>query len=501
MSPMPLRVDDAAAAWPLHGVDASRRIEQAASSALPVHTLMQRAGLVVARWTLALAPHARRILVAAGPGNNGGDGFEAAMHLHSAGREVQVVFVGDAARLPSDAAASLARALAAGVTIIDRFEAAGPAPDVVIDALLGLGASRAPGGTLAAAIDSLNQLSLRRLAIDLPSGLSADSGTCAGAVVQATHTLALLTLKPGLFTGRGRELAGELWFDDLGVDAANAPPAAFLFDPSLLARLTAPRGHAGHKGTFGDVIALGGAPGMSGALALATRAASTSGAGRVFACALDGVAPGYDAAAPELMWRPGLWREHPQLLDSATVLAGCGGGAAIAAALPMLLSRSARLVLDADALNAIAVDSALQHLLATRATRALSTVLTPHPLEAARLLGHADAQAVQANRLVVAGTLAQRFAATVVLKGSGSVIAHPGAAPVINPSGNARLASAGSGDVLAGMVAGLWSAAPHGSSFETAQVATFLHGKAADADAPTWRPLTASALLARLAAL
>ena len=121
MNRMPLRVEDQPAAWPLYGVDASRRIEQAASAALPAHTLMQRAGLAVARCTVALAPHARRVLVAAGPGNNGGDGFEAAMHLQAAGREVQVVFVGDAGRLPGDAAASLARARAAGVAVIDRF--------------------------------------------------------------------------------------------------------------------------------------------------------------------------------------------------------------------------------------------------------------------------------------------------------------------------------------------------------------------------------------------
>jgi hydroxyethylthiazole kinase-like uncharacterized protein yjeF len=494
---MPVRVDACNESWPLHGMAASRHLEFSAASALPPHTLMQRAGLAVARLALAIAPHARRIWVASGPGNNGGDGFEAAMHLQQAQRSVDVSFAGDASALPPDARASFARAQAAGVRFTDR-----PAPDcgLAIDALLGLGASRAPQGRIAELIGTLNALACARLAVDLPTGLAADSGACAGAVVRATHTLSLLTLKPGLFTGEGREHSGALWFDDLGVDASGSAPDACLVGMAQLRRGRAPRLHSAHKGRFGDVIAVGGAPGMGGALVLAARAALGGGAGRVFACPLDAALPGVDLLAPELMWRPGLWCNDPNLLDNATVVAGCGGGLAIREALPTLLSRSRRLVLDADALNAVAADEALTPLLLARAGRGQATVLTPHPLEAARLLGRTDAGAVQAQRLQAAQRLADRFECTVLLKGSGSVIAAPRQTPAINPSGNARLASAGTGDVLAGLLAGLWSAAAMpADAFAVAQAAAFAHGLPA-ADGDLARPLTASALVDRLCA-
>ncbi len=501
MSLLPLATFDQP--WPLHDAAQSRRIESAASAALPPHTLMQRAGLAVARLALAVAPHAERIWIAAGPGNNGGDGLEAALHLHRAGKSVQVSLAGEASALPNDAAASLHRAAEAGVAI---GEASAPPErvDLAIDALLGLGATREPEGAVATLLRALNATSGPRLAVDLPSGLAADSGAALGTlVVRATHTLALLTLKPGLFTASGREQCGALWFDDLGCDpqAAAVPPRAQLGDADSARHLRPVRGHAGHKGGYGDVIAVGGAPGMSGALALAARAALVAGAGRVFACALDPNAPAHDVLAPELMWRQAMWHDDPAAWRDATVVCGCGGGSAVREPLPVLLSRSARLVLDADALNAIAADTALQSLLKARASRGLATVLTPHPLEAARLLALPDATRVQANRLVAAQSLAQRFECTVLLKGSGSVIAAPRRTPVINPTGNARLAGAGTGDVLAGWLAGLWSASAASGAvaeaFACARAAAYWHGAAASRGDPS-APLTASALLAVL---
>lgn len=497
------RVEALEASAALHGVEASRRIETQAAQALPPHTLMQRAGLAVARLAIGVAPHAGRIWIAAGPGNNGGDGFEAALHLRAVGREVQVTALGDPARLPADAAASLARAVAAGVSIGAALPSA--APDLAIDALLGLGATRAPQGAMLPLIAALNGLACPRLAVDLPTGLDAETGRQVGPeAVTASHTLSLLTLKPGQFTGAGRERCGELWFDGLGAEAARAaePADAWLVGSVAATTLRPPRGHAGHKGRFGDVLAIGGAPGMAGALTLAARAALAGGAGRVFACALDPSTPALDPLAPELMWRPTHWRE-PRVLETSTVAAGCGGGDAVRDALPGLLSRSARLVLDADALNAIAADPGLQSQLAARSRLGRETVLTPHPLEAARLLGLADAAAVQADRLRAARALAERFGCTVVLKGSGSVVAAPQRAPAINPTGNARLASAGSGDVLAGWLAGLWAAAQAGTAargaFEAAQAAVWLHGAAAQGGDPA-APLPASRLLDRLAA-
>jgi ADP-dependent NAD(P)H-hydrate dehydratase / NAD(P)H-hydrate epimerase len=489
--------------WPLHDAAQSRRIETAAAPALPPHTLMQRAGLAVARLALAIAPHAQRIWIAAGPGNNGGDGLEAAMHLRRAGKDVQVSLAGDPSKMPADAAASFRRAVDAGVAIGEASALVGRV-DLAIDALLGLGATREPDGAIATLLRALNGTAGPRLAVDLPSGLSADSGAALGTlVVRATHTLALLTLKPGLFTAIGREQCGALWFDDLGCgsEAAAVPPRAQLGDADSARYLRPARGHAGHKGGYGDVIAVGGAPGMSGALTLAARAALAAGAGRVFACALDPSAPAHDALAPELMWRQALWHDDPSAWRDATVVCGCGGGSAVREPLPVLLSRSARLVLDADALNAIAADTSLQSLLTARASRGLATVLTPHPLEAARLLALPGAERVQANRLAAAQSLAQRFDCTVLLKGSGSVIVAPRRTPVINPTGNARLAGAGTGDVLAGWLAGLWSASAAGGAmadaFVAARAAAYWHGATAqrgDASAP----LTASALLAAL---
>jgi len=484
-----------AQSWSLFDVATSRAIEAEAAAALPPHTLMQRAGLAVAKLALAVAPNARRIVIAAGPGNNGGDGFEAALHLHRAGKAVQVIALGDDARRPADAAASLRRARDAGVPIETR--GALPEADLVIDALLGLGSSRAPDGAIADVIAAINRSAAMRLAIDLPSGLDAERGTRALAVA-ATHTLALLTLKPGLVTAQGRDAVGTLWLDDLGcaplwerhaararlLSAAEWPPTA--------------RAHASHKGRYGDLIVIGGAPGMAGAAWLAARAALAAGAGRIYAALLDDAAPA-DFGAPELMRLHAPWRDTPERLASATVVCGCGGGDAVRDALPSVLSRSARLVLDADALNAVAADASLLSLLAARRGRGLPTVLTPHPLEAARLLGLADAAEVQADRLTAAESIAARTRAVVVLKGSGSVVATPGETTVINPTGNASLASPGTGDVLAGWLGGLWSAAgPQADAASIARQAVWQHGRAALVDAHA--PLRASDLIERLSA-
>jgi hydroxyethylthiazole kinase-like uncharacterized protein yjeF len=500
----PHRIDFATPVRPLHDSAASKQIEIAAAAALPAHTLMRRAGVAVAKLALALAPHAERVWIAAGPGNNGGDGFEAALHLQRAGKQVHVSVVGDTARRPADATAALARAQAAGVAIETGLPA-GIHADLGIDALLGMGLTRPAQGELAAAILQLNGLPVPRLAIDLPSGLDADHGTALGGVaVEASHTLALLTLKPGLFTSQGRGLAGTIWFDDLGVGERSRafPPRALLGGAAAAGPLRPPRRHAQHKGSFGDVVVVGGSAGMAGAALLAGRAALAAGAGRVYVCMLDAAAPAIDPQWPELMLRPVPWLDAATL-GNATAVCGCGGGDAVRKTLPLLLARAPRLVLDADALNAIATDSSLQALLTARESRVGQvTVLTPHPLEAARLAGVADASAVQADRLGTAERLASRFGCVVVLKGSGSVIAAPKQLSVINASGNARIASAGTGDVLAGWLAGLWAAGQaQAAALPAASVAlgaVWLHGAVAEAGDPC-AALTASALLRRLA--
>lgn len=451
---------------------ASRRAEREAQNVPAAPSLMQLAGTSLARLQLALHPHARKVRVFAGPGNNGGDGFEAAACMARVGRAVEVVFLGDPQRLPPDAARALSLAQASGVPISSSLELTTDA-DLHVDALLGLGAGRAAEGALAQAIRLMNAAAVPVISADLPSALNADTGVAPGGLaVRANATLSLLTLKPGLFTGSGRDHAGDVWFDDLGADAGPADA-----ELAAAALLTTSRPHASHKGSFGEVAVIGGAPGMSGAALLAARAALACGAGRVYCSPLDEGQATIDIGRLELMFRRRWWLSPPSVLASATVACGCGGGDAVAAALPPLLSHVARLVLDADALNAIAADAQCAALLAARACRGMGTILTPHPLEAARLLQSRSVD-VLADRISAAQELARRFQCVVVLKGSGTCIAAPDGLPVINATGNALLATAGTGDVLAGWTAGLW--AQGASPRDAARQAVWQHGRAAD---------------------
>ena len=497
---------------PFYSVAATRLIEQQAAATLPAHTLMQRAGLAVARLALAVAPHARCIWVACGPGNNGGDGFEAAMHLHQWGKVVTLTWTGlpegrDAA--PPDAEASRRRALAAGCVIAD-------APpdefDLCIDALLGIGGSLDPARAGTALMSQwlalMDTKGAVRLSVDVPTGLNADTGgyDARGALGTKNATTAiaapasnnwaeglfclnLLTLKLGMFTAQGRDAAGEVWFDDLGVANfdAIAPCARLLGDDSALGGHLARASHASHKGSFGDVGVIGGestaSSHMTGAALLAARAALHGGAGRVFVALINACpesALTVDITQPELMFR-----SFDALdLERQIIVCGCGGGEAVKTVLARVLSVAQAVVLDADALNAISGDLQFQSLLKARHPRGYTTVLTPHPLEAARLLDISAAR-VQGDRLAAAQQLARQFGCVVVLKGSGSVIAAPGEVPVINNTGNALLATAGTGDVLAGMLgAQLARAGANGSgrlqAFGVACQAVRAHGRVAD---------------------
>jgi len=492
---MPTAVLPATRPWPLHDTHASRTLEASAAAALPPHALMARAGRSVARLALALAPHARRVLVLAGPGNNGGDALVAATHLHDAGLAVSVVLLSELDRLPADAAWALTQAQSrAGLIILPTLPTSPTSwqADLVIDGLLGLGLSRAPAGSVADAIAAINHAGLPVLAIDLPSGLDSDRGTTfGGAAVRASHTLALLSLKPGLFTAEGRDHAGRVWFDDLGVAPSTTslhlagPPCAAVAPP-----------HAAHKGRFGDLVIIGGDAGMGGAAVLAAHAGLAAGAGRVY---LGSLAPDAAAAArPEVMHRPVPALLAPPDLQARTVVAGCGGGEAVRAVLPPLLHHAGRLVLDADALNTVAADASLQVALITRSAAGRPTLMTPHPLEAARLLG-TDTAAVQADRVSAARALAVRFNAVVVLKGSGSAVAARDGSVTICPFGNARLSTAGTGDVLAGWLGGLWSrtaSAAEGTAAlaEIACAGVARHGLAAE-QAPGQGPLLAADLI------
>ncbi len=467
----------------LYDVANTRHIEADAQLNLPPHALMQRAGLAVAQLAMATAPHAQHIWVACGPGNNGGDGLEAAVHLSRWGKVPVLTWFGSPSQASSDTLAAYEKVRAQGLFISEQPPANF---DLCIDGLLGIGGTmRDPDTKMACCIEHMNRGGAPIFAIDVPTGLDANTGVVAQLHVHASHSLSLLTLKPGLFTSQGRDACGEIWLDELGV-SGNIPHS-----PSPTARLNTPpnhaaRPHASHKGSFGDVAVIGGAVGMTGAALLAARSALYAGAGRVFVGLLGEVGPSHDALQPELMFR----QIGSLNLSTMTTVCGCGGGSAIASHLVKILASPAPVVVDADALNAIASDPALQNALKSRSTRELVTVLTPHPLEAARLLGRDSAQ-VQADRLQAASQMAALFGCTVILKGSGTVIAQPGQTPVINATGNARLATAGTGDVLAGMV-GAYIAKGQ-AAFQAACAAVYMHGAIADA----WRSprsLTASQL-------
>lgn len=468
-------ISPALEAWPLFGTQSSRRLERDALATAAAHSLMEAAGLSVARLALAIAPHASTVWVAAGPGNNGGDGLVAARNLQQAGKQVRVSLLGQPDKLPADALHALQQAQQAGVPI----ETALPArvdSALAIDGLLGLGTSRPPDGDIAQAIDLLNHCGGPVLAVDLPSGLSGDTGMLLGQhAVRAMHTLALLSLKPGLFTGLGRDHAGTVWLETLGVDTGSVPP-----DARLLGAPSWPqRRHSQHKGSFGDVLVIGGAKGMGGAAALAANAALTAGAGKVYVVALAEDDALHPSMRPELMPRSTAQALTPKTLRSATVVCGCGGGESVRQHLPAVLADAARLVLDADALNAIAADSKLAQTLRQRSVQGLATLLTPHPLEAARLLQVTTAE-VQANRMAAAQQLSASLRAGVVLKGSGSVIAFEGSTPSINSTGNARLGTAGSGDVLAGWIGGLWTQQADTNGRGAVEASAWLHGRAAE---------------------
>lgn len=460
----------------LYSVAQIRAIEAAAISLAEPGTLMQRAGAAVARYALTLLPESTtnpHVLIAAGPGNNGGDALEAAALLAQQGIKVTIVHLVEETMLTSDARVALSRARQSGITFVDSIPAM--SWSLAIDGLFGIGLARPLEGRYRELATQLNQLSCPVLAIDVPTGLDADTGGIVGPnglAVCANETVTFIANKPGLHTLHGRDIAGHVVTDDLGIDKSLFPePIARLNTPLTFAEAIRPRLHASHKGSYGDVEVIGGAEGMSGAVILAARMALMAGAGRVFA-GFAGPVPDYDSLHPELMCR------HADDLraDHGVVVIGPGLGMSRHAhdLLSRALSSAPALVIDADALNLIAAEPALQSRLAQRRAPSL---LTPHPLEAARLLG-TDVHAVQSDRLRSTNALAQRYQATVILKGSGSMIAHPGDIPGINTTGNPALATAGSGDVLAGLCGALLAQGwPVQAS---ALAATWLHGSAAD---------------------
>lgn len=458
---------------------------------VPSYTLMTRAAEGALRILRARWPKAHRLAVVCGAGNNGGDGYVLARLAKAAGLEALVLATTPPDKLGGDAQRAQVDWLAAGGAAHPFAADALAGCDVIVDGLLGIGLTGAPRPETLGVIRSINSAQRPVLALDVPSGLDADTGAVHDAAVRADITVCFVALKAGLFLGDGPTHAGELVLEDLGV----VPPSLPQFEPlmrrileqEIAARLPR-RARESHKGTHGRVLILGGGPGMPGALRLAGEAALRSGAGLVIvAGASENLVP-VMATRPELIYLP--WESGARLdeaLRAASVVAigpGLGRGEAarrLWALLPQL--DATPVVMDADALNLLAE---------TPRKLPAHWILTPHPAEAARLLG-TETTAVQADRLAAVRELHTRYGAVVVLKGAGTLIAGDaeggGTGISLCERGNPGMATAGMGDVLTGVIAGLLAqlvgGAPVTPSIATlaARLGVLVHALAGDSAA------------------
>jgi NAD(P)H-hydrate epimerase len=441
---------------------------------LSAFELMGRAGAAAWQVLQQRWPDVRRIGVACGPGNNGGDGYVLARLARAAGYSVHVIATPERAGTRSEAAARAAQDWRAGGGLVRIFDGQLPDVELWVDALFGTGLTRPPAGVALAMIERLNASRLPVFSLDVPSGLDADRGT-GRLSVRAELCLSFVAAKRGLYTGQGCE--SEVLLDRLGLPPDRYPdfaPAPALYRPALLASVLPPRDANTHKGEFGHVLCVGGEHGMGGAVRLCAEAALRAGAG------LASVATRTEGVAAMVVARPEAMTHAVEdaaalevLMRRADVLAvgpGLGQGdwgrtlfeAAAASGKPMIL--------DADGLT----------LLAAHPRELPQAILTPHPGEAARLLGVDNAQ-VQADRFAAVEALAKTFNCVVVLKGAGTLVAAPGETTAVIGAGNPGMATGGMGDVLTGVIAALH--AQDLPRFHAAVYGALLHGAAGDAAA------------------
>ncbi|HMM71252.1 MAG TPA: NAD(P)H-hydrate dehydratase [Rhodocyclaceae bacterium] len=435
---------------PIYSAESIRQIErQHLSQAVP--GLMERAGAGAAAEALRILEGRRgRVLIVAGPGNNGGDGLVLARHLRQTGFDVTVAFAGVRSRLPPDAANAHAAWQAVGGSVATTIPQ--QTYSLIVDALFGVGLERPIEGSPAQWIDAMNRLGGIKLALDVPSGLHADSGRVLGVAFRASHTTTFIALKPGLLTLDGPDYCGMLSVHDLGLDVVGTlPPDGRVIGSAAYLRDVPWRPRNSHKGQNGNAVVLGGAPGMAGAALLAGRAALKCGAGRVYVGMIDDKAMTVDPEQPELMLRSPLDLIATGSADALAIGPGLGQSDAAQALLGQCLALPVPVVLDADALNLIAAHPRLANMVSARNA---PTLLTPHPAEAARLL-HRTTASVQDDRVASACQLARQYKSSVVLKGCGSIVAFADGRWWINTTGNPGMASAGMGDALTGLVVGM----------------------------------------------
>ncbi len=442
---------------------------------IPGQVLMQRAGAAAFEGLRRHWPDARRIAVVCGGGNNGGDGYVVARQALDAGIEVKAFALSPPQQLPGDALLAFQAYRAAGGAVVGEVPETIDTFDVVVDAMLGTGLDREVSGGYAQAIAAVNAFSGGVLAVDIPSGLHADTGAILGWAVEADATVSFIGLKQGLFTGEGPACCGKVWYADLAVPEAvpaGGEPSAYLC--FQYRNLLSPRRRTAHKGHFGHVLVVGGDAGFTGAARMAAEAAVRVGAGLTSVATRSVHASQLNAMRPEIMSHGvEAGTDLTPLLERATVVAigpGLGQSSWARNLLQAVWNTDLPLIVDADALN----------LLAQSPTSRGNWILTPHPGEAARLLG-CTSREVQRDRFAAGAALVARYGGVCVLKGAGTLVQAAGRAPWVCSLGNPGMASGGMGDVLTGILAGLVAqglALP-----EAAWMGVSLHAAAADAAA------------------
>jgi hydroxyethylthiazole kinase-like uncharacterized protein yjeF len=467
----------------LYTVAAVREIEADHVAEHPKTSLMQRAGEAIAGMASRLLKQkqAKTVLVLAGPGNNGGDAWVAAEVLRKAKKSVTVLSLGEQSWTEPAAKNAYAAFIASNGVVVKAWPKSSTFA-VVIDGLFGTGLSKAPSGAFADVIRLSNAERASGncvvIAIDVPSGLNADTGAAYEPTIAADQTLTFIGAKPGLFTNDGKDFAGLVTIETLGVEQPESF-ASLLTRDTVLPLIPHRRANS-HKGTYGSVGVVGGAEGMTGAAVLAARAALHIGPGKVYLGLFDKDRPSFDLLHPEIMVR-----DAKVLVKDDTMTAfaiGMGMGETGAASLLALLSLDKPTLVDADALNVISINPSIRAAFEAKKSENtrpfLPFLFTPHPGEAARLLGLSSTE-VQADRPTAALRLAAQFASVFVLKGAGSIIAHPDGRYVINTTGNAGMATGGMGDALSGMIAALMAIGL--DTWDAARLGVYLHGAAGDA--------------------
>ena len=459
----------------LYSAEASRKLDQIAIKdyEIPGYALMTKAGEAVFNLLQDKYPLANRILVCCGAGNNAGDGYVVARLAKKAGFDVDVVSLIDPEELTGDAQKAYQKWKSLGHQLVAFDAELLDRAYVVVDALLGTGLQREIKGQWLSLIRALNEHSVPVIAVDVPSGLSADTGTVFGAAVEADLTLSFIGLKKGLFTHQAADYCGEIYFDSLGVPESvyqQVEVDAVLLNQNELKHYLKPRRHSSHKGTFGHVLVVGGDYGMAGAVRMAAESALRTGAGRVSVVTRPEHVSALLSACPELMVHGIEDSVIPNelLLKATCLIVGPGLGQSDWAnnLLGQVLQSNIPKVVDADALNLLTQQDAPRD----------DWVLTPHPGEAAKLLvGHV--QDIQKNRFLSAALLQHSYGGVVVLKGAGSLIKSQHETAVC-PYGNPGMATAGMGDVLTGVIAALIA---QGFNLKTAaEMAVLIHAKAGD---------------------